>query len=426
MKLRSYKIKSFVMKSGERYCLLVDKASGLPLYYPNLFVTTQIRNNSLSVSVMEQALAAINVLLTFCAERKIDLEARFLKREFFELHELDAIRDHCQLRFVRERVDPTGNVIPLSPKERPKRRKASTGLANEYMRLTHIGKYVKWLADVLLSSAKDRQTASMIKAMQGELESRRPANKGRNQAGREKGLTKRQMAVLLEIVRPGADGNPFDSPATQIRNQLMILMLMHLGIRGGELLNLRIKDIDWSNNQIVIARRADEKSDPRLDQPLVKTLDRRLPMKETLVKAIHGYVVDHRKKVPGARKNDYLFVTHKSGITQGQPISRSAYMKVINLIAGASPELANLTGHDLRHTWNHEFSEAMDRIQREGNVSPERQKEQEDMRAYLQGWKKGSKTGDIYNKRFIEAKARDAGLMLQEGLSRIPENLKND
>ena len=96
MKLRSYRIKSFVMKSGERYCLLVNKVSGLPLYYPNLFVTTQVRNKSLSVAVMEQALAAINVLLTFCDERQIDLEARFLKREFFALHELDALRGRCQ------------------------------------------------------------------------------------------------------------------------------------------------------------------------------------------------------------------------------------------------------------------------------------------------------------------------------------------
>lgn len=425
MKLRSYRIKSFVMKSGERYCLLVEKVSGLPLYYPNLFVTTQVRNKSLSVAVMEQALAAINVLLTFCDERQLDLEARFRKREFFELHELDAIRDHCQLHFARESVGTSGNVIPLLPKGRPKRRKA-TGLANEYMRLTHIGKYVKWLADTLLSSAKDQPTTRAINAMQEGLESRRPANKGRNQEGHEKGLTKQQVSILLEVVRPGSESNPFEDLAIQVRNELMILVLLHLGIRGGELLNLRTssEDIDWTNNQIVISRRADEKSDPRVDQPLVKTLDRRLPMKDTLAQKIRQYILNHRKKVPGARKHNYLFVTHKSGATQGQPISRSGYMKVINLIAGASPELACLHGHDLRHTWNHDFSEVMDQKQRQGETSPEQQKEQEEMRSYLQGWKKGSKTGAIYNKRFIEAKAREAGLALQEGISRIPENLK--
>ena len=41
------------MNSGERYCLLIDSDSDLPLFYPNLYVTTQIRNKSLSYSAME-------------------------------------------------------------------------------------------------------------------------------------------------------------------------------------------------------------------------------------------------------------------------------------------------------------------------------------------------------------------------------------
>ena len=61
-------VRSFLLPSGERYCLLVHLPSGLPLYYPNLFVTTQIRNASKSVSVMEAALGAINVLLGFCSD----------------------------------------------------------------------------------------------------------------------------------------------------------------------------------------------------------------------------------------------------------------------------------------------------------------------------------------------------------------------
>ena len=62
-------IKSFVMESGERYCLLVDGYSGLPLFYPNLFVTTQVLNRSLSYSTMESALSGISVLLRYMEER---------------------------------------------------------------------------------------------------------------------------------------------------------------------------------------------------------------------------------------------------------------------------------------------------------------------------------------------------------------------
>jgi len=420
MKLRSYRVKSFIMKSGERSCLLVDKVTGLPLYYPNLYVTTQVRNKSLSVASMESALTSINVLLTFCNERDIDLEARFLRREFFQLNEFDAIRDHCQLKFIQARSDPAGNVVSMSSKGR-KKDQPKIGTVAEYVRLTHIAEYSKWLAEVLLSTSMDRDSTRDIEKMLRGLKSRRPERKGRNQVGELKGLTHEQVDVLLEVIRPGSEKNPFVGIDIQVRNQLIILLLKYLGIRGGELLNISTNDIKWTEHHIVIARRADERSDPRVDQPLVKTLDRRLPVKDTLIKLLHDYVNKYRKKVPGARLHDFLLVTHKSGPTQGQPLSRSSYIALINQIANASPELASLHGHGLRHTWNNEFSEYMDQM-----LNPPSPEEQEIRRSELQGWKKGSITATVYTKRFNAAKAMEAGLQLQEGMSRLPENLKND
>lgn len=420
MRSRNYRIKGFVMQSGERYCLLVDRETGMPLYYPNLYVTTQVRNRSNSVAVMESALSGINVLLSYCDERRIDLADRFLQREFFAIHELDAIRDYCQQSFARRAADVRQQVTSINSNVKPKPSR-KTGLANVYMRLTHIAKYVEWLAKVVLTGGVDRKTALDIDRMKKGFESRRPIRKGRNQLGREKGLTHEQEEILLDVIRPGSERNPFEDQATQIRNQLLIMLLLHLGIRSGELLNIRLSDIDWANNQIRIARRADEKSDPRRRQPLVKTLDRRLPMKDTLVQAIHHYVVQVRRKVPGVRGHEgYLLVTHKSGPTQGQPMSRSAFIKVIKLISAAAPELAGLHAHELRHTWNNRFSEFMD-----ARIDPPKPEEQEAQRSYLQGWKAGSGTAAIYTKRFTQEKAIEASLELQEGMTRIPEKLKN-
>jgi hypothetical protein len=180
MNVSNQRIKSFIMQSGERYCLLVDKEFGSPLYYPNLFVTTQIRNNSQSLSAMETALAAINVLLTFCNKSGIDLESRFLQRDFFTLHELDAIRDCSQWRLAKALVDTSPGPLILSGKRKQQREKTA-GLGTEYVRLTEIGKYVKWLAEVLLSGSLDRQATADIARMHKGLESRRPNPKGRNQ-----------------------------------------------------------------------------------------------------------------------------------------------------------------------------------------------------------------------------------------------------
>lgn len=85
MRFRKFQIKSFVMQSGERYCLLFDKTTGMPLFYPNLFVTTQVRNKSNLVTAMESALSSINVLQSFFDERGLDLTDRFLKQEVFSL-----------------------------------------------------------------------------------------------------------------------------------------------------------------------------------------------------------------------------------------------------------------------------------------------------------------------------------------------------
>lgn len=420
MRLRRFQTKSFVMQSGERYCLLFDKTLGVPLFHPNLFITTQVRNKSNSVAAMESALSGVNVLLSFCEEHQIDLTDRFLRREFFSFGEMDAIRDYCQLDFGKRGIESTVNVRPINSKVRQKPTR-KTGLASEYLRLSHIAKYVEWLATVLLEESLDRKTSLDIAKMKKGFESRRPSRKGRNQLDREKGLTLEQELTLKEVVRPGSDRNPFEDEATQVRNELIILLLFHLGIRSGELLNIRVSDVDWSKNQIVIARRADDKKDPRRRQPLVKTLDRRLPMKDTLVKSVHNYILHFRRKVPSARKHDYLLVTHKSGPTEGQPMSRSTLIKVINMVAGADPSLTSLHAHELRHTWNNRFSEHMD-----ASADAPEPSEQESQRSYLQGWKPGSGTSAVYNRRFARMKAMEASLKLQDGITRIPKNLQNE
>lgn len=408
------------MESGERYCLLVEKETGLPLYYPNLFVTTQARNSSQSVSSMEAILAGLNVLLSFCDDQKIDLSSRILKCEFFQSSELDRFRDFCKKKFTSVREGPPSAVASIASKgqRKPSHR---VGRASEYMRLTYAAKYIEWLVEQLLSAEMYRASKADIEKMKIGLESRRPKHRGRNQLKREKGLDERQIGVLLEVISPGSEFNPFADPSIQSRNCALILLLLYLGIRGGELLNIRVRDIDWSRNQIVVARRADEKDDHRVQQPLVKTLDRRIPMNPMLVEAVHKYIKNYRSKIPNARRHDYLFVTHKSGPTQGLAMSIPAYNKVVNVIASAAPELFKFHGHAMRHTWNDQFSKLMDRMN-----NPPEPDEQEKIRSNLQGWKPGSGSAEIYTKRFARNKGMEASIILQDSISRIPENLKSE
>jgi integrase len=411
-------VKTFVMGSGERYCLLVDDHFGLPLFYPNLFITTQVRNRSLSYSTMEAALGGVSVLLRYMEERGESLEKRFQKAELFKEHELDAIRDFCQIKFRSQTNEDSNGMFNLSELRELDEKVSSQ---TEYVRLTVIAQYTKWLAEQFIGSSKDRTAVLQLGKMEKGIKARRPVKKNRNAIGGKQCLDKDQLALVFELFRPDSEHNPFTDESVRIRNRLIFLVLYHLGLRGGELLNIRIRDIDFGNNQLVVVRRADEKDDPRTNQPLVKTLDRRLPLKDTLVQEIHRYILKDRKNISNSSKNDFLFVTHKSGPTQGQPLSKSGYKKVIEVVRKAAPSLFNLTGHLLRHTWNDEFSNLMDAMDK-----PPSEAEQEKMRSYLMGWKEGSGTAAHYNKRFVRKKANEAALKLQEGMVRVPKGVSNE
>jgi len=411
--------KTFVMTSGERYCLLVDIRSGLPLFYPNLYITTQVRNKSLSYSAMESSLNGISILLRFLSVRDENIEKRFLSGHFFQENELDALRDFCQIKFRnRTSINTSDGLFTLSEIQDFDEKVSSQ---TEYVRLTVIAHYIKWLAEQLISINKDRFTVLQIGKMEKGLKARRPVKKKRNQDSIEKGLDKNQIDLIFELFRPGSELNPFKDETIRSRNRLIFIMLYHLGLRGGELLNIRIRDIDFGKNQLVVSRRADEKDDPRKYQPLVKTLDRRLPLKETLAKEVHHYILNERKSIPNSAKNDFLFITHKSCPTQGQPLSKSAYKKIIAIVREVSPSLFNLTGHQLRHAWNETFSDYMDSMD-----EPPNEEQQEKIRSYLMGWREGSGTAAIYNARFVKRKAHEAALKLQNGMLRLPKGINNE
>lgn len=412
-------MKSFVMSGGERYCLLVEKHSGLPLYYPNLYVTAKVRNRSLSYSAMESALGGIAVLLRFMSERNDDLEARFKQNQFFEIHELDAIRDYCQNKFsVRTKSAGSQAIFTLVELQEADEKVSSQ---TAYVRLTVISHYVKWLAELLSGEGRDKSVALRIGKMAKGIEARRPSKRNRNDGLVEKGLDENQLEMLFELFRPDSEFNPFDDKSVRVRNRLMFLLLYHLGLRGGELLNIRIKDIDFTKNQLLVVRRADEKDDPRTDQPLAKTRDRRLPLRDTLAKEIHSYILHVRKPIVKKGQSDFLFVTHKAGPTKGQPISKSGYKKVMEVVRMVSPVLYNFTGHQLRHAWNEKFSEFMDSMD-----NPLTEERQEEMRSHMMGWRPGSGTAATYNKRFMRKKGHEAALKLQEGMVRLPKDMNNE
>ena len=73
----------------------------------------------------------------------------------------------------------------------------------------------------------------------------------------------------------------------------------------------------------------------------------------------------------------------------------------------------------MRHKWNERYSDLMDSMD-----NPPSEARQEQMRSSAMGWAQGSGTAAIYNKRFVERKAFEAGIKLQEGMFKLPEEFE--
>lgn len=397
---------------GERYPLLV--VHGQPHWYATLFVTCQIRNASKAPNTMTAVLGAIRILLNWALSRGQDLESRFAERRFLNDQELESIRSYTQKQSNdSEREISKSSAKKIESIKTPRR--SSDDLVcsrTQYTRITYIADYLEWTAIRIIEREArqiDADTHRSIRRMSDNLRALRPQKRASSREKARRGLTKEQQEALIDLIQPGAVNNPF-SPKLQTRNQIMVLLLFHLGLRAGELLALRISDFDFQNNTLLIARRHDNPNDNRTYQPVVKTIDRRIPLSEMLIKSVSKYVLEDRRLLPAARRNDYLFVVHQIGPFAGQPISLKGLAKVFQQLQEKCPDIfTRLTPHFLRHTANDRFSALMDR----NAVSPA---EEEKMRSYLMGWQEGSGSASTYTRRHIERKAREAALALQESV----------
>ena len=403
-------------EDGERYRLLLEESTGLPLWHPNLYITTQVRNASKSVVTMEAALRAIRVLLAFAVTHRINLEERVRSRQYLSLAELDALTDYCQLDFEtryskrRSRLSRGLMFSGSTP--------ARVSTAYEYQRLTHIASYLGWYARSLLCASRTRDDDATIDHLVSTIRARRPAFK-QGTPRRDRALLDEQLDRLLEVVDPNHRDNPFNGRDVRERNALIVHLLAGLGIRRGELLGLRVPDINFQSEELTIHRRADEAADPRRRQPLSKTQPRTLPLAPELAERAWQYAMGARRKTPGARKHSYLLVVHQKGPSEGAPLSHAGLTKVFAAIRDCDPMLAGLHPHTLRYTWNWKLSEALDALPPEQLPSPPREQQ---IREHQMGWRQGSGTAATYNVRHIENQGHKAGLLLQEQMRQRHED----
>jgi len=411
------------MSSGERLPMLLG-VDGLPMFEPTVFSLSEIRARNRASNTIESYLRSVMVLLLFLGLRKIDLQIRLDEGRLLFLGEIEDLARISRLPIERIQV-MLDDAESLSVKVAPfvsleKLRMRSSGMPDSEVspaaaatRLRNIRDYLKWLGSNRMSRhgvnvVLRNSLTSSVQQMVDAIDARLPSD-GHYLIEQREGLAPEVVDRILMVVDPQSASNPWHDEHCRYRNELIILWLLYLGLRKGELLNIRISDIDFRQSAVTVARRADDISDPRRNQPKVKTRGREIPLSTALLDKTNAYIMNQRSGIRGARKHDFLFVSEDTG----QPMSVPTLAKLFNVLRSKCPDLPkNIFPHIFRHTWNDRFSEEMDAKR----VGAETEKK---TRSFLMGWSETSGTATTYTRRHIKKKAAKASLKLQEGLMRV-------
>ncbi|HID3384077.1 site-specific integrase [Escherichia coli] len=395
-----YKVKKFIMSSGERGCLILDKKSNLPTYYQNLFLTTDIRNRGATASTMEIVATNLLIFSNFLDGRGIDIIERVELKKYLSVAEIDDLVRYAKQRFDRQKII---NIKSTNYRFIAKRTFS--------YRIHVFSRYLKWLCG-LVHSSKGIHAKYEVDVFIESIRAHIPRNSSLNMNEiSEKSLNEEEIKVLFRLLEIGGIENPFHKEV-QVRNRLIFTLLLNLGFRAGELLNLKIDDFDLRDNTLSVVRRHDSNEDGRSYQPLVKTGERVIPLSDELAREIFDYISNSREKMTKRKKHNFLFVAHCTGKNAGEPLSISAYEKVISTLKRASPELYNLSGHRLRHSWNYMYSKGIEGAELEYN-------RRKDLRNYLMGWSKESIMCDRYNYKYISQQEKDVVLKVYKSVSKI-------
>lgn len=155
-----------------------------------------------------------------------------------------------------------------------------------------------------------------------------------------------------------------------LRDKAIFLLMLHGGLRSGEVLNLRLEDIQYGRRRIIVRCAYDHPKGARTKSRVERIVDLHDP--DTL-KTISSYVMKDR---PLSADNTFVFLVGGKGKRRNEPLSYSALVKIFQRHC----ERLNIrapwvTPHALRHTHaTHMWEGGMRELslqKRLGHASPE-------------------------------------------------------
>lgn len=323
-------------KSGERLPMLLD-AQGLPVVAPCEWILSR-RHRSLNTLIRN--LQELTPFYAWLDEKCVDLFELIRSARYWTETFLSSLIE-CLRRAQRQRKKVVKLVV-------------SPDTANK--RISTVLRHLNWCFNVVLGERElgekrhseiEEVRKKVIYSLKEGYISPEPS-----QRAIKKGLSVAQARFLQNVLDPDIS-KPIRSFDTCIRNFLIVGLMLLYGLRPGEVLSLRLHDIEFGAlSNVNVRRRRPSDEDSRSRPASVKRAGRILVLDNPrFAKLLNEYSVNGRELAVrrAKKKNISFFFLSRDGL----PLSESSVQAMFRQLRNAYPEKlpGNLTAKSLRHTF---------------------------------------------------------------------------
>lgn len=349
------------LSSGQRLPLLVQAGDSAPLprLVPFIYVQLKLRHRAYNTAAAH--LRAIQAFYSYAKSRDLDIDEAILACHF---EAILALLDGYAI-WLQSGRQADNLLARIGKADAVLLQQIGSRTRDQYLRL--LKKYLSWCVTRYIPRARQKSATQaeidVVFADVADVIERRFEShiiNARPDRTRYRSLTDTQLQTVRTLIRPGATENPFPE-RLQLRNWLMIELLLETGIRRGELLKLYTTDINKGSQHayVSINDRKHDPGDPRVEEPALKTHGRTVGISAQLYEVYERYIQSERRPLrdgkPMKLPYRYLFISDR-----GRPLSIRALSNVLDRLffsieLADSGLLPTLSAHDFRHTFADRF-----------------------------------------------------------------------
>lgn len=354
--MEHYKVVTVVHAGGERMSMIIDTLSGRPDEHTQIYLINNHRGDA--PNTIHRVTESLALALEWGRAHLKDergLIGRLLAGEIFTAVEMNSLSEF--LRTSRQQLKDCGSPMVVCPKTHLIRLIRARDFCVFVMREAFVR--------IPLSDPRSKVFSERIRQLESAFEEMQPSVPGGQYS--IKSLLPEQASELLAILDPESPKNPFPELATRVRNRSIFELMYYTGIRPGELLNLRIQDIDFGHpTTLHIVRRPHPEDDPRKNPAQVKRKSRLLPFSHQKAAAhLKEYLDEVRPGLEAKFGSATAFVF--LSIDRGGPLSHRAVQKMFEQLRSMLPHHSNIDGiapsaltpQCLRHTFSNDTEESL-------------------------------------------------------------------